>query len=117
MRLDLTTITGTMAKEFLAFLQNITVSRFSKMCIIEKIILELNDFLKSYNNNKLITNVVELQEWLVSIEMIENTNIVWNILCRIQNNDQIISKLVLKFKKLLGIGFLDYQDLSWFKPY
>ena len=85
MRFDLTTITGTIAKEFLTFLQNITVSQFSAMCI-EKMILELNDFLKS-NNNKLIKNVVKLQEQLLSIEMIENTSIVWDFFCGIWDND------------------------------
>ena len=75
----------------------------------------MSDFLKLNNNNVLITNMVELQEWLVSIEMIENANIAWHILCRIQNNDQIISKLVPKIKNPLEIDFLDYQDLGWFK--
>ena len=68
MRLNLTNITDLMAKEFLTFLWNVAVSQFNAMNM-EKMTSELNDFSRSINDDKLITNVVELREWFVSMQM------------------------------------------------
>ena len=82
---------------------------------MENVIEESNDFLQKTNDNKLITNAVELREWLVSIQIVEHENVAWDILHGMWDNDELIKDIEKLVKNHLGVDFSDYQDLGWFK--
>jgi len=66
--------------------------------IMEKMISETNDFLRSINNDKLITNMVELREWLVSMQMVQHVNVAWDILYGMWDNDKLIKDIAMTVK-------------------